>query len=111
MEELFIAAAGSLVFLVVGVVESVSGAFGACIIAEVMGFIDHDEIEIAPIEGGEVEVADFAAGSGEVGMRDQCKIEFVFEEWVVFAVILGEVLAPIFFESFGAEEEDILVAQ
>ncbi len=67
-----------------------------------MGFVDDDEVKVAPNEAFEVDVTDGSAVAGEVGVMKDFVAEVVVSEDV--AVGIGSVERPVFAQAFGAKD-------
>ena len=81
----------------------------ALLVPEVVGLVDDDEVVVAPVDVGEVEVAGEAAVAGEVGVVEDVVVEAVGGEDV--AAVVDGVEGPVVAEPLGAEDEDAVVAE
>ena len=79
------------------------------VVAEVVGFVDHDEVVGAPVEGCEVDPVRVPAVPREIGVVEHVVAKAVFLEGVERAVLAID--EPVFGELLGAEDEDALVFQ
>ncbi|MCY1354403.1 hypothetical protein D9M69_407790 [compost metagenome] len=84
-------------------------AFG--VVAEVVRFVDDDQVEVAPVERCQVDAIHAATVTGQVCVREHGIGEAIFEEGVEFAVVLGEIDRPVVAQLLGAEHQYAVVAQ
>ena len=66
------------------------------VIAEVVGFVDDDQVKVSPVDGGQVDVTCFTRLTGEVGVRQHSVGKTVADKRVQFAGVLGQMHGPIF---------------
>ena len=79
------------------------------LVAEVVGFVDDDEVVVAPVHVGEVDVAGSAAVAGKVGVVENVVIEAVGGEEV--AAVIGLVECPVVAQALRHEHKHAVVAQ
>ena len=79
------------------------------LVAEVVGFVDDDEVVVAPVDVGEVDVAGSAAVAGEVGVIENVVIEAVGGEEVAAVVRLVE--CPVVAQALRHQHQHAVVAQ
>ena len=79
------------------------------LVAEVVGFVDDDEVVVAPVDVGEVDVAGSAAVAREVGVVENVVVEAVGGEEV--AAVIGLVERPVVAQALRHEHEHAVVAQ
>ena len=79
------------------------------VVAEVVGFVDDDEVEVAPVDLFEIGAVGMAAGALEVGVVEDGVVEAVCGEDVGFErTVISE---PVVREFLGAEDEHGFVPQ
>ena len=79
------------------------------LVAEVVGFVDDDEVVVAPVDMGEVDVAGSAAVAGEVGVVENVVVEAVGGEEV--AAVVGLVECPVVAQALGHQHQHAVVAK
>ena len=79
------------------------------LVAEVVGFVDDDEVVVAPVHMGEIDVAGRAAVAGQVGMVENVVVEAVGGEDV--APIVGLVERPVVAQALRNQHEHAVIAQ
>ena len=84
---------------VLAFILTVSGAA----VAEVVGFVDHHQIIVAPVDSREIDLSRMAVLAGEVGVVQHVVAEPILRNGVVDVVAL--VGHPVFGELLGAEHE------
>ena len=82
---------------------------GRSLVAEVVRLVDDDEIVVAPIHMGEVDIARQAAVAGQVGVIENVVVEAVARENV--AAVVGAVEAPVVAQPLRAEHKHAVVAK
>ena len=93
----------------IAVIFVIRAAVKLAAIAEIMGFINDDEIVSVPAQTGEVGAVGVAAFAAQIGVIENFVIESIFGQGVVDVIVAIRV--PIVGEFFGAEDEDIFVAR
>ena len=83
----------------------------AAFVAEVVRFVDDDQVERAPVELFEIDVARLARVAAQVGMGEHGVVQAVFLEGVVAVVRPRRVAQPVVLQLLGTEHERPLVAQ
>ena len=83
----------------------------AAFVAEVVGFVDHDEIESAPVELRQVDVGGPTFVAAQVRVRQHRVAQAVLVEGIVAVRGAGRVAQPVLFKSFRAEHQHAFVAQ
>ena len=79
------------------------------LVAEVVRLVDDDEVVVAPVDVGKVDVAGSAAVAGEVGVVQDVVVEAVGGEEV--AAVVGLVERPVVAQALGHEHQHAVVAQ
>ena len=79
------------------------------LVAEVVGFVDDDEVVVAPVDVGEVDVAGSAAVAGQVGVVENVVIEAVGGEEV--AAVVGLVECPVVAQALRHEHQHAVIAK
>ena len=76
-------------------------------IAEIVRFINHNQVIVAPVQTVKVKAVGFATGTVQVGMEKNIIPQTVSGNGVVYIIILIGI--PVVGQLFGAENQDILV--
>jgi hypothetical protein len=79
------------------------------LVAEVVGFVDDNEVVVAPVHVGEINVAGSAAVAGEVGVVENVVIEAVGGEEV--AAVISLVECPVVAQALRHEHKHTVIAQ
>lgn len=79
------------------------------VVAKIMGLVDNDKVEVAPVEGREIDVTGIALVPAEVRVRKHVKPETVLIERI--EAIRGAVNGPVSAKLLRAKHEDALVFQ
>ena len=79
------------------------------LVAEVVRLVDYDQVVVAPVDVGEVDVARLAAVAREIGMVEDVVVEAVGGEEI--ALVVGFVKGPVVAQPLGAEHQHAPVAQ
>ncbi len=51
--------------------------FGGAAVTEVMGFINHDQVIVAPVDGFQIDLTGFAGGACQVGVVEYVVVEAI----------------------------------
>ena len=76
-----------------------------------MRFVDHHQVEIAPIQCREINAIDLAAFARQIGMRQYGVCEPVLQEGIEFAIVLGEIDGPVVTQLFRAQHQNAMIAK
>ena len=74
-----------------------------------MGLVDDDQVVVAPVDVGKVDVAGSAAVAREVGVVEHVVVEAVGGQDV--AAVVGLVERPVVAQALGAEHQHAVIAQ
>ena len=77
-------------------------------VAEVVGFINDDQIVVAPVQAIQIEAIRFSAASGQVCVEQDVIVQPIRCNRVVHIVVLVGV--PVFRQFFGAQHKNRLVS-
>ena len=83
----------------------------AALVAEVVRFVDHHEIERAPVESGQIDSAGAALVAAQIRVGHHRIAEAILLERVVALRRPRRVAGPVRLQPLGAKHEDALVAQ
>ena len=86
-----------------------SSLFPGHVVSEVMGFVDDDQIVVAPINGLKIDVAGEATVSTQVRMAEHVVAKPVIKEGV--KLVIEPVDGPVFSELLRAKDKDTFVSQ
>jgi len=91
------------------VVAGLAAVLGGLLVAEVVRLVDDQQVVVAPVDVGQIDIAGQAAVAGQVGMVQNVVIEPIRGEDV--AAVVGLVEGPIVAQALRAEDQRAVVAQ
>ena len=91
------------------VIPGFAALSGGFFVAEVVRFVNDDQVIVAPVDMSEINIARQPAVSGQVGVIEDIVVETVAGQEV--AAIVGLVQGPVVAETFGTKDEDPVIAQ
>ena len=91
------------------IVACLAALAGRALVAEVVRLVDDDEVVIAPIDVGEVDIARQAAVARQIRVVENIVVETVAGEEV--ATVVGAVKAPVVAQALGAQDQYPIVAE
>ena len=91
------------------VIARLASLAGRPFVAEVVRLVDDDEVVVAPVHVGEVDIARMAAVAGQVRVVENVIVEAVGGEEV--ATVVGAVETPVVAQPLGTQDQYPVVAQ